>query len=384
MRTPFDPGPLDPAPELRDRVETQDTAPQPEVAAPQPEAAAPQPEVAASQPEAAAPQFEAPTPEATLAAVEAAMLVVDAAGIVDVGVRSQAAAHDSVETEAIGAATTASEAAGVPVLAQADRAADHAADHGPRTGRIAPRTVGRTLVKVAQFAATAAALMFLAFGGRLSDIVTAAKSYYPKTRLAAMVRDRSVDARSSKPQAIQATQKTTSAPRAAQSAAPAVHRAAAPAPAQVSAPRPQAAVSATPRVKPKAATRTTAATSPRRQPAAAGAGSAEDAAATAQAPDSIREQKRQEYYLRLMTEGHRLYQLGWYGPAMGRFRQGAAVKPQSQNAHLWIARSAMRIGRYDVARSALERTIAISPNNDAAREARALLDQLKIVERERL
>ena len=85
-----------------------------------------------------------------------------------------------------------------------------------------------------------------------------------------------------------------------------------------------------------------------------------------------------------MGDGHRLYQSGWYGPAMGRFRQGAAVKPQSQNAHLWIARSAMRTGRYDIARAAAERAIAIAPNNDAAREARALLDQLKVVERERL
>jgi hypothetical protein len=44
----------------------------------------------------------------------------------------------------------------------------------------------------------------------------------------------------------------------------------------------------------------------------------------------------------------------------------------------------MRTGRYDVARAAAERAIAIAPNNDAAREARALLDQLKVVERERL
>jgi tetratricopeptide (TPR) repeat protein len=98
----------------------------------------------------------------------------------------------------------------------------------------------------------------------------------------------------------------------------------------------------------------------------------------------VKEQNRQEYYLRLMSDGHKLYQTGWYGPAMGRFRQAAAVRPQSQNAHLWIARSAMRTGRYEIARAAAERAIAISPNNDAAREARALLDQLKVVDRERL
>ena len=108
-------------------------------------------------------------------------------------------------------------------------------------------------------------------------------------------------------------------------------------------------------------------------------------AAPTAVPESVKEQNRQEYYLRLMSEGHKLYQTGWYGPAMGRFQLAATVRPQSQNAHLWIARSAMRTGRYEIARAAAERAIApISPNNDAAREARALLDQLKVVERERL
>ncbi len=82
------------------------------------------------------------------------------------------------------------------------------------------------------------------------------------------------------------------------------------------------------------------------------------------------------YFETLMREGHELYQKGWYGPAMGRFRQAAAVMP-STSAHLWVGRAAIRAGRYAEARHALERVIAMAPDSPAAREAFALLDRLK-------
>lgn len=84
-----------------------------------------------------------------------------------------------------------------------------------------------------------------------------------------------------------------------------------------------------------------------------------------------------QYFERLMREGSQLYQTGWYGPAMGRFKQAALVMPGSASAQLWTARAAIRIGRYDIARQALERTIEIAPASDAAREARSLLEQVK-------
>lgn len=342
MRTPFDPRPLDPAPDPAHRVDSQET-----------------------------------TPAATLAAVEAAMLVVDAAGIVEVGVRADAAALVEARSARVpdaGSAATASSATEGAVVQPVDAAP---ASLGP-THAITPAP-GRTLVKVAQFAATAAALAFLAFGGRVPDVVAATRAYFPRTRLAELLRVPSSARRVVRPPA--------SVPKPVPAAIPAVSRPSAPAaaPAQetVSARSPQAVATAPARVPravptPKPDSRS----APRRRGRPQGAEASTDAAAAL--PAGITEQQRQEYYLRLMGDGHRLYQSGWYGPAMGRFRQGAAVKPQSQNAHLWIARSAMRTGRYDVARAAAERAIAIAPNNDAAREARALLDQLKVVERERL
>lgn len=77
-----------------------------------------------------------------------------------------------------------------------------------------------------------------------------------------------------------------------------------------------------------------------------------------------------------MKQGIELYQAGWYGPAIGRFRLAAALIP-SPTTYLWIGRAAIRAGRPFEARTALERTIALAPDSEAAREAHTLLDRLK-------
>ncbi|MGQ0570301.1 MAG: hypothetical protein ACT4P5_12395 [Armatimonadota bacterium] len=100
------------------------------------------------------------------------------------------------------------------------------------------------------------------------------------------------------------------------------------------------------------------------------------AVVTAQALSTPVSLTPKQYFERLMREGSQLYQTGWYGPAMGRFKQAALVMPGSASAQLWTARAAIRVGRYDIARQALERTIEIAPASDAAREARSLLEQV--------
>ena len=72
-----------------------------------------------------------------------------------------------------------------------------------------------------------------------------------------------------------------------------------------------------------------------------------------------------------------MYRKGWYGPAMGRFRQAALVMPGSAAAHLWMARCAFKMGDYQDAREALGRVFAISPDGEAAKEARALLGAMR-------
>lgn len=81
------------------------------------------------------------------------------------------------------------------------------------------------------------------------------------------------------------------------------------------------------------------------------------------------------YYETLMRQGLELYHAGWYGPAMARFRQASLVMP-SITAQLWIGRAAIKAARHAEARVALERVIALAPNSEMAREARALLDTL--------
>jgi tetratricopeptide (TPR) repeat protein len=78
-----------------------------------------------------------------------------------------------------------------------------------------------------------------------------------------------------------------------------------------------------------------------------------------------------------LRKGIELYQSGWYGPAVGRFRRAAGITPTA-TAYLWIGRSAIRAGRHDEARIALERAIALAPESAAAKEANALLDRLKV------
>ncbi|MDR7522818.1 MAG: tetratricopeptide repeat protein [Armatimonadota bacterium] len=84
-----------------------------------------------------------------------------------------------------------------------------------------------------------------------------------------------------------------------------------------------------------------------------------------------------KYFEKLMREGYQLYSTGWYGPAIGRFRQAAAVMPGSASAHLWMGRAAWKAGRLTEARQALERAVELDPTSAAAREARALLERLE-------
>jgi TolA-binding protein len=88
----------------------------------------------------------------------------------------------------------------------------------------------------------------------------------------------------------------------------------------------------------------------------------------------------QQYVARLMREGYHLYQAGWYGPAVARFKEAARASPGSASPHLWHGRAALRMGRTAEARAALERAIALAPSSEAAREARVLLERLSATE----
>jgi tetratricopeptide (TPR) repeat protein len=77
-----------------------------------------------------------------------------------------------------------------------------------------------------------------------------------------------------------------------------------------------------------------------------------------------------------LNDGIRLYQSGWYGPALARFRQAARAAAASPRAHLWVGRAALKLGRDAEAREAFERTIALAPDSAAAAAARILLQQL--------
>ncbi len=78
-------------------------------------------------------------------------------------------------------------------------------------------------------------------------------------------------------------------------------------------------------------------------------------------------------YATLMQEGYELYRSGWYGPAMGRFKQATQIRPNSVTAFLWMGRAALKVGRIAEARQALEHVITMAPGSEAAREAKALL-----------
>jgi Flp pilus assembly protein TadD len=77
-----------------------------------------------------------------------------------------------------------------------------------------------------------------------------------------------------------------------------------------------------------------------------------------------------------MDKGIALYNDGWYGPAVARFRQAASVLPNSPYAHLWWGRAALAAGRPEEARLPLERAIALAPGTEVARKALLLLQQL--------
>jgi hypothetical protein len=75
----------------------------------------------------------------------------------------------------------------------------------------------------------------------------------------------------------------------------------------------------------------------------------------------------------LMRQGLSLYQAGWYGPALARFRQATQVQPRSPRAWLWLGRAAFRAGRPAEARQALERVLSLAPGSAYAREAEGVL-----------
>ncbi len=87
------------------------------------------------------------------------------------------------------------------------------------------------------------------------------------------------------------------------------------------------------------------------------------------------------HFAGLMRQGVELYQGGWYGPAMARFRRATAVMPGSSSAHLWLGRAAIKAGRYAEARRALQQVIALAPGSPAAREAQALLVRFRLIDR---
>jgi len=83
-------------------------------------------------------------------------------------------------------------------------------------------------------------------------------------------------------------------------------------------------------------------------------------------------------YEAFMQQGFQLYRSGWYGPAMGRFRQATSVLPKSAYAHLWIGRAGIKAGRHAEARDALERVIELAPTSEVARQARVLLEEARL------
>ena len=90
---------------------------------------------------------------------------------------------------------------------------------------------------------------------------------------------------------------------------------------------------------------------------------------------------RREHFEGLLVQGVDLYRSGWYGPAAARFRQAITVMPDSPRGYLWLARASFKAGRYQEARRALEKVIAMAPGSESAREAQKLLNLLKHVEK---
>ncbi len=77
-----------------------------------------------------------------------------------------------------------------------------------------------------------------------------------------------------------------------------------------------------------------------------------------------------------LREGIELYNNGWFGPAVGRFREAATIDPRSPQAYLWLGRALIRVDRQAEARRALEKVIELAPTGPQADEAKMLLNKL--------
>lgn len=77
-----------------------------------------------------------------------------------------------------------------------------------------------------------------------------------------------------------------------------------------------------------------------------------------------------------MVDGRVLFRAGWFGPAVGRFRQATRLMPSNPEAWLWLGRAAFMAERHDEAREALRRAAALAPGTSLARDAATLLARL--------
>ncbi|MDQ7829677.1 MAG: tetratricopeptide repeat protein [Armatimonadota bacterium] len=84
----------------------------------------------------------------------------------------------------------------------------------------------------------------------------------------------------------------------------------------------------------------------------------------------------QRRFQALMVDGRVLFRAGWFGPAVGRFRQATRLMPSDPEAWLWLGRAAFMAERHDEAREALRRAAALAPGTAFARDAATLLAQL--------
>ena len=78
----------------------------------------------------------------------------------------------------------------------------------------------------------------------------------------------------------------------------------------------------------------------------------------------------------IMRDGIDLYNKGWFGPAVGRFREAVSLDPRSPEANLWLARALIRSDRPAEARPVLEKVIELARTGPQADEAAVLLSKL--------
>ena len=78
----------------------------------------------------------------------------------------------------------------------------------------------------------------------------------------------------------------------------------------------------------------------------------------------------------VMRDGIELYNKGWFGPAVGRFREAVSLDPRSPEANLWLARALIRSDRQTEARPVLEKVIELARTGPQADEAAVLLGKL--------